>query len=270
MPKTVLMIGAGAVKGGWEAVFVALRRLYPGLQRDGCNLAFANLVHRLRWLAHAAQREPDTSSAFYNQRANYEKLKEAIAEELQRAFEKGQLSLGDYGKELIQKLRNESPDLKVITTNWDKTLDAFLESLGAIGEMGRLYLHGIATSPSTLYLPTEAVDEVYRDESTEREARTWRNAHLLGIKWIANCDRLFVYGLSFSPLDPELGMVTVAGFHERKRPCDVEVHDPQPEPVVANLRFYCDSPLCRSIRPITIPDLRNGPEGTLGPVGSAR
>lgn len=64
---------------------------------------------------------------------------------------------------------------------------------------------------------------------------------------------LFVYELNFSPLDPELGMVSVAGFQKRKRLCTVEVHDTNPDAVVANLRFFCEGPLCKAIDPVVVP-----------------
>ena len=250
--RTVLMIGAGAVSDSWKAVYAALKQLYPNLHEDGCTHAFANLVHRLRWLAHAARRDPTAQSALGNQLAQYSRLKEVLSAELLAAADTGRFAFASYGKGLIKRLLSESPDLKVITTNWDKTLDQLIQELGSPPKMARLHLHGLATAPSTLYLPTEALDEVYRQE-TERELKSLRNAHELAINWIANCDRLVVYGLNFSPHDPELGMVTVAGFHRRTRHCDIEVHDRTPAPVVANLRFYCDSAFLRSITPTTVP-----------------
>lgn len=235
MPKTVLMIGAGAVEGGWDAVHAALRRIYPHVTRPACELAFASTVHRLRWLAHSA-RSPADKAGFARAMLNYERLKVCIAEELTKALTDGRLSFRKYGRELLTRLRGESPDLKIITTNWDKTLDAEIPE--PLGEMGRLYLHGIATTPSTLYLPTEALDEVYRDGKTARELRSMRNAHLLAATWIRNCDRLAIYGLSLSPLDPELGMVTAAGFFQRRKPCAIEIHDINPGQVGSNLEFY--------------------------------
>lgn len=250
--RTVLMIGAGAVFESWKAVYAALKQLYPNLHEDGSIHAFANLVHRLRWLAHAARRDPASKSALDNQLAQYRRLKEALSAELSAAAAAGRFAFAQYGKELVKRLQSESPDLKVITTNWDETLDQLIEEMGNPPEMGRLHLHGLVTTPSTLYLPTEALDEVYRQE-TERELTSLRKAHELAINWIAKCDRLVVYGLNFSPHDPELGMVTVAGFHIRNRFCDIEVHDRKPDPVASNLRFYCESPFLRSIVTTTVP-----------------
>ena len=172
-------------------------------------------------------------------------LKEAIAEEIAKAEEAALIRLRDDATGIAERfVRGE---LNLITTNWDLTL----ESHAATSGHPTCYIHGNIRAPGSLYLPTEAIVESYRadlleehdeagEEPTDRPEESTLHGDMAAhaMLRLQESERLIVWGLSLSPLDPELGIVFSDGFHGTSNPNVAVIVDKNPEGVRDRLRFY--------------------------------
>lgn len=243
--KTLVLVGSGALDNAWGPVTAALKSQFPSLLEGEENTAFANLVFQMRWGALALQRaggdrDPqrlDELKTSHDQtKALYTRLKADLAKRLKDASDSGSLRPRGSAQQVFTRFC-KGQDAMVITTNWDTTIEG---PFPPSDQLGVQYLHGNVRQPTTLYLPTEAVDEPYRDLAVEGPyLDVVRKASLRAMDLIAKCDRLVVYGLSISPLDAELGVVLAAGAQQRKSKfVAVVVVNPDPVPVLRRLQFF--------------------------------
>lgn len=219
--SAVVLVGAGAVAGAWAPVLRALRTtISPGLPDDPDvgNLQMARLVHLLRF---AQARNGELLSELMG---GLRGLRREIASEIRGATERKELHARQTFVETVVSLRERIPDLSVITTNWDVSLDEALASLTP--PLRVLHLHGSIADPDYLYLPTEfSADAYHSEEEVYRHERALR----LGIEAVARATELVVYGLSLSPLDAELCQILWLGLEGRAKLEAVCVFDIQPD-----------------------------------------
>ena len=233
MPPT-LLLGSGAVRNSWVPVNRALAETFGFVPAaDGGNLAFATLVFQLRWLhtpKPKAKMLPKAVAAFREQRLReFNKLRAQIARELDMAVGGGELVVRPE-LEMIERSYFTDGIQRVITTNWDGTIDARLPHADIC------HLHGHVENSNTLYLPSESVEEPYR-EVDERQYLRDRIAHAFSLL-DEKTHHLVIWGLSLSPLDVELSILlgeALPGWRE----CRVTVIDPRPRDVAERVRFQC-------------------------------
>lgn len=234
--NTILITGTGAVKNGWLPVLKGLERVFPSaVPHSDPNLVFATVVHKLRWLdsqldsgKHNTTRLARLQNAFDRTVSEYQKIKKAIIEELDKAHAYGVICPRDELK-LLDYLYL-STETRIITTNWDSTTRDF-----AGNRFETLFLHGCTSK--TLFLPSETIEERYRKRANLEAPLDMAAA--LAMKWLQDYgDRLVIYGLSLSPLDVELGLVIADGFHGTSHPKSAVIVDPDYEVVKQRLRFF--------------------------------
>jgi hypothetical protein len=218
LKNCALLAGAGAVVGAWDPVMRALKPFvdFP-LTVDGANSYLARLVYLARWF----------SSDFYNSELHKPyrdvtlehmiQVKQAIASELAAAEAAGEIThrvtLEPVVRELILSF---STRFMVVTTNWDTVVPNAMRKILRTAYEGELYpqhIHGSVADPSTLYLPSEITQELYRKPEEDKHIGTvhgnvWRN--------LEQAQRVILYGLSIDPLDAELGQTLAAGWSRSK------------------------------------------------------
>jgi hypothetical protein len=237
----VFFVGTGAIEGAWPPVMAAIEEAAPGIKLNGnekvANAWFAHRVYELRqWaaLAHvsaaeltARQGEPlkpgEHRDYLERARVGLDKarqrdgeLKSLIAKHVHAALQRKSIYVRPSFLSAFQRHAGGTPDsVAVLTTNWDLTLEQQLPK-----EMEILHLHGTTIDTSTLYLPTEMGDEPYRtpDERVSFFQNSYKWQHIAGAK------RVIIYGLSMSPLDPELSLMFQTGILSKVKP-DITIMD---------------------------------------------
>jgi hypothetical protein len=257
-PNTVVLLGTGAVSGSWAPVTRAIKSVVQHVQEGQENLAFADVVYDLRHRANIARRWrlglPGMSGTMRRQLGTmltrYESLTSAIARELVEASALGKLEARPFVSELRQRL--EGSEYIVLTTNWDFVLE------GTFPGRSVVHIHGDIDDAATLYLPAETSWEPYRElkwHSIHVGAAPVRKWHVWRRRWVRHpalwsllshanwlmtrSKRIVVGGLSFSPLDAELGhLLRSAVDAGRRRVPELVVLDPDPELVAQRVQYH--------------------------------
>lgn len=231
----VFLVGTGAIEGAWPPVMDAIEEAARGVKLNAnenvANAWFAHHVYELRQYAALAQVSAAELTARQGEplrpglhrdylehaRLGLEKarqrdgeLKRLIAKHVHAALQRKSLCVRPSFLSAFQRHAGGTPDsVAVLTTNWDLTLEQQLPK-----ETKILHLHGTTVDSSTLYLPTEMGDESYR--TPDERVSFFQN----GYKWqhIAGAKRVIIYGLSMSPLDPELSLMFQTGIRSKVQP----------------------------------------------------
>lgn len=218
--RTALIVGAGAVENAWSPVAAALKQVYGDnfpTTTAASNAIFADIVWGLRWLHFVRRTERKRERRAQLDREcrralnKYRKVKRRVALQLRRAERAREIQTRPQLRDLIAL--HVGAAYCVLTTNWDTTLERFLKE-NYKQSPPVVHLHGTAKDADSLFLPSEVIEEPYRP---------WRDNRRLGgrrlwlIQQIARCDELVVYGLSFDPLDAELGRIVAAGAQKLKK-----------------------------------------------------
>lgn len=202
-----LFIGAGAVKNSWTPVLRAIQPQYLKRQisPEVANGALARLIYLLRWSSSFG--EDKDKYGFQDYKAILDSTKEQIAKEIVVSIEKKEITIQDEFNTIITNIVSKKFEkLMIVSTNWDTVFEDSFNELPIIKQIFEkkimaVHLHGIYSDPTTLYLPTEVVDEPYRSKEEES---------ILGKMFITVMDEIekaniiILYGLSLSPLDAEL------------------------------------------------------------------
>jgi len=206
---TVVLVGAGVVAGAWTPVLIALRSVgFPDLvTAEGANFAMARLVYVGRIAERDHERTP-IGRQREEVRATMGRVKSAIARELIAADTRGELSVRAEFADVMSRLAPEGDDLTLITTNWDATVERAIQQFRP--DVHAFHLHGRADEPAGMYLPSEIVEEPYRERA---EFTRLNNGRAQLVRAITAATRLAVYGLGLSALDAELGQVLASGIH---------------------------------------------------------
>jgi len=236
--KIALLTGAGAIKNAWNPICRALQPFYAfPITPESANSIFARMVYLLRYFS--SDYYLSTADGQINLKARLDHLKEvktSIAKELKIARENNELSVRDEFTKIMESfVITKAMKIHHITTNWDAICGRKLSSLinrTHIGDLPILYLHGEIASPSNLYLPTEMVEEPYRQDDEQTMLGT---AH--GHTWrvLEQADRIVIYGLSISPLDAELLQIIACGLDYSIKK-EVFIIDPFHEQVAERLK----------------------------------
>jgi hypothetical protein len=235
--STAFIVGAGAVEGAWGPVCNALGEVYgegfPGTS-VAANTIFADIVWGLQWLygVRRGERKPEHRARLDREckraLAKYRRVKRHVAINLRKAEHAGEIRIRRQLIDLIAQ--HVGVSRCVLTTNWDTTLKGFLKQHYKI-HPPVVHLHGTSADADSLFLPAEVIEAPYR--------KPWRVNRRLGgqalwtIDQISKCEELVVYGLSFDPLDAELGRVVAEGAKNLKK---IVVVDLEPGVVVDRLK----------------------------------
>lgn len=229
----VWLVGNGAVTNGWAPVRRAMLKVGHKVPPEDENFVFAEWVFLGRWLAKKAKdpKQPGPRRHKLQQKLEWwrnemRRLRDAISRELELAEREGEVTLRPH----VSAVARQFPPAAVITTNWDMTLAPFVQGWQA----DLVSLHGDRRRSNILYLPTETIEEPYREDDDHEElgSRVGRAMRLL-----QDATDLVVFGLSLSPLDAELSVAVRDGFHGTDNPKRVRVIDANPNPVVGRLRY---------------------------------
>jgi hypothetical protein len=256
-PETVLLVGTGAIAHSWLPVSRALKKIYPHVPDGEENLAFASVVYDLRHRAYIAQRWRfglyGMSRRLKQQLGTmwdyYERLVSTIAEELRSASDKKEISARPFVRDLRERVATGG-DYAVITTNWDFCLEDVFDDVHVT------HIHGDIDTKGSLYLPAEMGWEPYRELRTRRiyvgtKFKPWHFwkmritrypdlwGTLSGANWlVTRVRRLIVVGLSFSPLDAELGNLVASIVNPSSSIQELVIIDLDPEPILRRVSFH--------------------------------
>lgn len=243
--NTTFLVGNGAIQGGWEPIKRAIQETFGKCPEQEPNFAFASLTHQLRWLKYQAQKRDNRFKDAFNSRLyKYNKLKCSISNEILKAAQSGLMTV--HNEFALALDRFSYGHTEIATTNWDLLLEQYLNS--TVSRI--IYVHGNVKNPESLYLPTENIVEQYRHENDESELHSFTAGHLLSV--LQNTDRLIIYGLSLSPLDVELALLLVDGFHNTNLPSEVVVIDLNPALIVERLHYLGITKIPHCYLPIEI------------------
>lgn len=201
--NTTLLVGAGAVENAWKPVIDAIKTVTSKdiSTGDAANCFFAQMVYLARF--YSSINHPDCPTSLKVIIDNINIIKKAIAENLKKAQQKGEIKVRPEFKNIVSEfIIKKQNSVAVISTNWDTVID---------NEMSRIYrqigcnltpvLHIHGDIFSDIYLPTEITAEKYRQT---KEESYFGNKHINFRDLLENTDELIIYGLSLSPLDAEL------------------------------------------------------------------
>ncbi|MEO6327805.1 MAG: hypothetical protein ABIO55_02685 [Ginsengibacter sp.] len=199
--EKVLITGSGAVQNAWDPIIEVIQppHLDSPINSYQANSLLALLVYNVR--LHGSSQNIDIQN---RSKEILQDTRPRIASCIKEYQHVGKLPPQREFGFLVEKLifnqkPHESFKFYHITTNWDTVIHKFL--IQFYSQIKTLYLHGSIDDPRTLYLPTEVCVEVYRDKEENAKLTESRDA-ICSI--LPDCDELYIYGLSISPLDAEL------------------------------------------------------------------
>jgi hypothetical protein len=234
---TVYLFGTGAVEGAWAPVLRAIARSQGGseIDPDLANWWFSvqgrmiHLTSTWRSMSNVAlearfgpgQHERTREgmvAADEGSRRQFRELKEEIAKELTAAHERGEIRARESLLRTVAVDAGQGSTVN-LTANWDLSLEKLLESL-VPGPPKVLHLHGDIRDPQGMLLPGERPEELYREEVP--------NARITSAYWQAMnafkyARRIYIAGLSLSPLDAALGVALGMGLVSNEQPGEIVV-----------------------------------------------
>jgi hypothetical protein len=219
--RVVVIVGTGAVSGAWDPVLRALQTNgFPDVvSADGANFALARMVYIGRGICLRKELK-DAPAILASYKAKLIGLRRAITLELGIAREHLRVR-PPFRDVMEQVVRWPAAQVTFATTNWD---DAVARALAELDPQIRCHhLHGTCDDPERLYLPTEIVEEPYRDDSEASELQT-RRKHLT--YHVDKAHRIVLYGVSLSPLDVELAQILASGMAGRTSVRELRIVDP--------------------------------------------
>jgi hypothetical protein len=232
MKKILMIIGSGASQNSWVPVVEALKSIYPEkyINKDNANYVFAKLIFEIRWLCYQV-RANSSQSKLVAKKLEYlqvlKNLKNEISIKLSIAQEKGDIFPDSKVLKYLQDNYLKDNPTALISVNWDTLFEK------GFGEKSQCYLHG-SIKDKNLYLPSETTEDEYR--LPEEKAFFGKNMGIC-MNEITNADEVIIYGLSFSPLDAELGTIWSEGIYERSRPLKIYILNKEPKPIINTLKF---------------------------------
>lgn len=236
---TALIVGAGAVENAWKPVLKALQPHFPmPLTSDGANAYLARFVYLLRWWSAVDTELGKKSHAEVLK--GFKEIREAIASEIMFSQKSGEIrQRPELLKIFDQFIANPGGKFILVSTNWDTVVEtAIHKHLERDFEcsINTIHIHGVASDPTHMYLPTEVTKEPYR---TKDEDLKIGGLHGSTWKTLETATRVVVYGHSLSPLDAELCQILACGWssHVLK---EIIVVDPRHEEVAQRINVLLD------------------------------
>jgi len=216
---TIVLLGAGVQENAWSPVVRAIARTsHPRVASpDQANAALANLVYKRRfWRKRFLQEDANggattlARSADAKYATEYDDVRRAFCEELRIGEESGELRIRPSFSAVWNALVAQTHHFYLVTTNWDRLLSIYLgNGFAEISDDAIFHLHGDRRDPSRLLLPTENVDEPYRDPALVDEL-AHRKQSIMRI--MEQADVVVIIGLSLSQADGDLAQVVAVGL----------------------------------------------------------
>jgi hypothetical protein len=231
----VYLFGTGAVEGAWEPVLKAISQSQREavLDRDLANWWF-NVQGRIAHLASSwgaltyeglearfGPGQHDLVSEAMKQlaksyRQQVSSLKVEIAREIALAQDRGDLRAREPFLTRVARDAGHGSTV-ILTANWDLSLERLLEALH--GEPSKVHhLHGDIRDPAAMLLPGESPEELCR-EAIDNAKLT--KAYFTAMGVLKRARRVYVAGLSLSPLDAALGVVLGVGLLGNPNPGEI-------------------------------------------------
>lgn len=235
-PKKILLVGNGAVEGGWPPLARALgcdqiksEDTLASLLA-GFTFHYRNFRNELLISLHDPKEDPaKLVSKFKEELDILHNHRWQVANAYQTAESLGEIRLRSC--EPIDTLFKDPREIGVITTNWD----------GLIWNQHRfqnvIQIHGLSTHSDSLIFPSELstdeqIFELARFSNLTAAAKdsisklgkhyrglmasALRNAHGLAMQWLREAEEITVWGLALHPYDAEL--LTVVQNWARYKP----------------------------------------------------
>tara|TARA_R110000772_G_scaffold223546_1_gene334090 strand:- start:9348 stop:10139 length:792 start_codon:yes stop_codon:yes gene_type:complete len=211
--STALFVGAGAVENSWAPVLRALNKhARVEISDSNANLYLTRIVYLMRFF----KRNPDalgspSADEYFGE--VFGPIKKSIGEELRKAEDSGELRLRDAMPFIYRRFIEPAGEgFRLITTNWDRVVERGLEKLMVDAPPGTLqsfHIHGSVDDHDGLYLPSEEAYEIYR---SDKQNAILHGMHVRLLDALESVENLVIYGLSLSPLDPELTQYMASGL----------------------------------------------------------
>ena len=237
---TVLLVGSGAVDKSWVPVIRAFEASDGVFDPDTANCVFANVVYMMRFFYSS---KSATDEEKEKNKIRYLQLKEAVCYQIGESIKRGELRSHDVFDEILGRyVMTDTSHFALISTNWDTTIEDKMNELQESKGKKRVlplmayHIHGIFNQPDSLYLPTETVREVYRDE--EEETKLGMD-HSGMIHLLQSADRIVLYGISLDPLDAELTQIISIGLSTETK--ELIIIDPNFEKVFKRINIHISS-----------------------------
>jgi hypothetical protein len=213
--KVALIIGAGTVENSWQPIINALKPDYNfEFDSDSANSFLALTVYQLRFLA--LSKDPSAKERLIVVLRDFNQTKLEISKQLALFQRERKMSpRKEYFSILDKYIFQKNIEFVQITTNWDTVIDDAANYYGhgnepANSRIQTFHLHGIYTSPSEMYLPSEIANEPYRSE--QHDLSMMKN-HTAVVRAVEQCSRVILYGISLDPLDAELTHTLALGWN---------------------------------------------------------
>lgn len=236
-PKRVLLVGNGAVEGGWSALERGTG-LPPSTNPDTAAALLARFAFRYRRVKNELLIAFNTTGiipydryqAARNDLSTLHEFRVSVATAFNNAQCMKELRLRHCAP--VERFLSNPDETGIITTNWDGLL--WLQP----GLKNVIQLHGLASHPDSLIFPSElSTDEhilelakkVAKSEDTIAAvnwieghyrgefAATLKAAHELAIDWLAGAEEVMVWGLAVHPYDAELLSVLSSWARSREK-----------------------------------------------------
>jgi hypothetical protein len=237
MSKALILAGAGASRGSWDSVVRAIQHVLPGryVTQGNANFIFAKLISELRWLNYKLRENNKLhlNEKLHRKYTTYKGILDSLRFQIASCLEEDQKEKKIYlDRKVWERIHIDhigQSKVGVATTNWDTLFEPTYHSDGIC------YLHGSIKNFENLYLPTETIEDDYRLPS---ESAYFSSVAAQFMNELENIDKIVIYGLSFSPLDSELGTLWTEGFAGRTMDLpEVTLLDPNPQNIVENLKY---------------------------------
>jgi hypothetical protein len=241
-----LFVGAGAVKNAWAPIIKAMQPEYfkQRLSVDGATSGLSRLVYNLRWFSN------NPGDALDKCRKILENTKVGICEEIKIAQEKDEISVRDEFWNIIEQITlSDCKRLMIVSTNWDTVVEDAINTIPKIKEMFgnrklfAAHLHGVYLDPTTIYLPTEMVEEPYR---TDHERQILGSIHAAVMQATVIAQTIIFYGLSISPLDAELTQIVGACMNNDNIQ-SIKIMDPSHKIVAERINLLLQYPTKKTV-----------------------
>lgn len=213
--KIAIIVGAGAVENAWNPILDAFKLILRcEVDVDGANFLFAKYIYLLRVYSKFKD-----SLSIKNLNIEIEQLntlKEVICNQIKQAQKKGIIKPRKEFVKILNKFvfSDMSNMFGIISTNWDTVIDEKVDEIvkiiyDNIDSAKCFHLHGTILSPTSLYLPSEIVQENYR---LDKENDEFGINHRLTLDFLKQANQIILYGISLDPLDAELSQVLNSAF----------------------------------------------------------
>lgn len=236
------MTGAGVNENSWDPVVRALNKTSDTIiNKNNAELCLTRHVYMMR--IFKTLEEPDYSP-YKDQHYDptFIKTKQEISKHLIEAENSGEIKCRDFMKYIwIDLILPYSIKFHFYTTNWDRVAESYslnlLKKISPCVTLPAFHIHGDVSDPSTLYLPSEEANEIYR---TDDENQLLHNNIVYGYDMLLKTDHLIIYGLSLSALDAELAQGISCGLCGDSKVSKITIVDTAPTLVLERVKMLCN------------------------------